>query len=45
MQFIVNKNKENSALGLQNAKCALRTDMDGLRDIDSTPAHELCARL
>jgi hypothetical protein len=45
MQFIENKNKENSALGLQNAKRALRTDVDGLSDIDSTPARELCARL
>jgi len=45
MQLIENKNKENSAPGLQNAKRALRTNVDGLSDIDWTPAHELCARL
>lgn len=45
MQFIEHKNKENSALGLQNAKRGLRTDVHGLSDIYSTPAQELCARL
>jgi len=43
-QFIENKNKESSARE-QNAKRALRTDVDGLSDIDWSPAHELCARL